>query len=98
MNQNVIFRLLQETDINAKYDAEAKKLLSNKEILSRILKYSVDEFKDFSISEIIDSIEGEPVISKINVRPVTLLRTLQEYPIRTKKSTKAKLLLILSST
>lgn len=69
MNQNVIFRLLQETDINAKYDTEAKKLLSNKEILSRILKYSVDEFKDFSISEIIDSIEGEPVISKINVRP-----------------------------
>ena len=69
MNQNVIFRLLQETDINAKYDAEAKKLLSNKEILSRILKYSVDEFKDFSISEIIDSIEGEPVISKINVHP-----------------------------
>lgn len=69
MNQNVIFQLLQETDINAKYDTEAKKLLSNKEILSRILKHSVDEFKDFSIPEIIASIEGEPVISKTIVRP-----------------------------
>ena len=69
MTQNTIFQLLQETDIKAKYDTEAKKLLSNKEILSRILKYSVKEFENYSVQEIIDSIEGEPLISKIKVRP-----------------------------
>ena len=69
MNQNVIFQLLQETDIYARYDTEAKKLLSNKEILARIIKYSVAEFQNYSIPEIIDSIEGDPVISKIKVRP-----------------------------
>lgn len=69
MTQNTIFQLLQETNIKAKYDTEAKKLLSNKEILSGILKYSVREFENYSIQEIIDSIEGEPLISKIRVRP-----------------------------
>lgn len=69
MTQNTIFQLLQETNIKAKYDTEAKKLLSNKEILSRILKYSVKEFENYSIPEIIASIEGEPLISQIRVRP-----------------------------
>ena len=69
MSQNVIFQLLQETNINARYDTEAKKLLGNKEILSRILKYSVKEFENYSIQEIINSIEGEPYISEIRVRP-----------------------------
>lgn len=69
MTQNVIFQLLQETDIYARYDTEAKKLLSNKEILARIIKYSVAEFQNYSIPEIIDSIEGDPLISKVRVRP-----------------------------
>ena len=69
MTQNIIFQLLQETDIYARYDAEAKKLLSNKEILARIIKYSIAEFQNYSISEIIDSIEGDPLVSKVRVRP-----------------------------
>ena len=69
MNQNVIFQLLQETDICAKYDTEAKKLLGNKEILARIVKYSIAEFSDYSISTIINSIEGEPIIARKRVRP-----------------------------
>jgi len=69
MTQNLIFQLLQETDIYARYDTEAKKLLSNKEILARIIKYSVEEFQNYSIPEIIDSIEGDPLISKLKVRP-----------------------------
>ena len=69
MNQNVIFQLLQETNINARYDTEAKKLLSNKEILSRILKYSVKEFENYSIQEIINSIEGNHIFLKFGCAP-----------------------------
>ncbi|MGN0606604.1 MAG: hypothetical protein ACI4JM_08790 [Oscillospiraceae bacterium] len=57
-------------DINEKkksYDAAAKKLLSYKEILANILKYTVREFKDCSIEEIITCINGKPEIGTVLV-------------------------------
>lgn len=51
------------------YDAQVKKLLSNKQILAWILKYTAEEFKDYSIAEIIEAIEGTPEIGTVPVNP-----------------------------
>ena len=61
--------ILEVSDNRARYDAEAKKILANKTILAWILKYVVQEFKNLSIKEIEDSIEGTPEISKVPVYP-----------------------------
>ena len=52
-----------------KYDAEVKKILSDKTVLSWIMKYSVEEFKDYSIEEIRECIEGNPEVATVKVRP-----------------------------
>ena len=57
------------TDIEAQYDENAKALMADKQVLSRIAKYRTDEFKDYDIPTIIECIEGEPEISKIPVLP-----------------------------
>ncbi len=43
-----------------RYDNNIKKLFSDKQIASRILKYTLDECKDMSIEDIIRCIDGEP--------------------------------------
>ena len=53
----------------SKYDAEVKKVLSDPQILAWILKYTVKEFKDFSIEQIIDCIDGKPEVGARYVRP-----------------------------
>ncbi len=53
----------------ARYDAEVKKILSDKTILAWILKFTVREFEDSGIEEIRDSIEGEPEVSTVPVYP-----------------------------
>lgn len=53
----------------ARYNAQVKKILSDKNILAWILKYTVKEFKDYSIEEIKESIEGTPEISCVPVYP-----------------------------
>lgn len=53
----------------AKYDAQVKKLLANKQILSRIMKRTVEEFKDLPVEEIMECIEGDPSIAAIPVYP-----------------------------
>lgn len=60
---------LEKTEFAAKYDAAAKKLVSNKQILARIVKGTVKEFKDYSIEEIIAEIEAEPEVSKRELYP-----------------------------
>ena len=50
-------------------DQAVKELLADKQVLARILKRTVSEFKDFEISEIMDAIEGKPEISKISIVP-----------------------------
>ncbi len=40
------------------YDENVKCLLADKQVLARILKYSVREFRDMTIEEIISSMTG----------------------------------------
>ena len=51
----------------AKYNDHCKRLLSNKQVLARILKETAEEFKDMQFDEIIECIEGTPVVSQIPV-------------------------------
>lgn len=67
--QTHIFNLIHEVGDKAKYDAEIKKILSDKTILAWIMKHTVTEFREYSIEEIRDCIEGEPEISTARVRP-----------------------------
>ena len=46
----------------ARVDEKIKALLADKQILARILKYSVEEFKEYDILEIIDRIEGVEIL------------------------------------
>ena len=55
--------------IKARYDEQCKKLISNKQILAWILKYSAEEYKDCTIDQIVDYIAGEPQISSVGVDP-----------------------------
>lgn len=54
---------INATDIEAQYDENAKRLLSNKIILAHILAKTVDEFQGMNPEEIQSFIEGEPFIS-----------------------------------
>ncbi len=56
---------------NPRMDNIAKRLLAHKEILAHILKGAVLEYKDCSIQEIIDCIEGEPQVGCVGVHPDT---------------------------
>ncbi len=53
----------------ARYDASVKEVLADKQVLARILKYSLDEFKDDSIDEIIKCISDDIAISSVPVDP-----------------------------
>ncbi len=57
-----------EENYSAKYDASIKEMLADKQVLARILKYTLDEFKDLSLEAIIQSID-EPVISAMRIEP-----------------------------
>ena len=55
---------------NASYDTLAKRILSRKVILARILKYTVPEFADCSLEDIAGKyIEGDPT-ADINTIPL----------------------------
>ena len=43
-----------------RYDAEVKKILSDKTVLSWILKYTVAELDGYPVEDIRECIEGEP--------------------------------------
>ena len=68
MKSTNLLNLLHASSIKIRYDTEVKKILSNKTILSWILKFTVTEFKNYSIQEIRECIEGEPQISEVQVR------------------------------
>lgn len=53
----------------ARYDVSVKEVLADKQVLARILKYSLDEFMDDSIDEIIRCISDDIEISTIPVDP-----------------------------
>lgn len=53
---------------DARYDASIKEMLADKQVLARILKYTLDEFKDIDIDTIIMNID-EPQVSAIRMEP-----------------------------
>ena len=59
---------LDITKEKAKYDQYIKEILADKQVLARILKYTLEEFEDMEIPAIIDNID-EPEISKIRIEP-----------------------------
>ena len=64
-----IAKTVEEVDTKARYDAAVKKVLSDPQILAWILKYTVKEFVDYGISDIMACIEGEPEVSSHPVHP-----------------------------
>lgn len=61
---NVLSEDLAQADDRTMYNEHCKELLSSRQILSRILKATTDEFKDIPLSTIMNCIEGTPEISK----------------------------------
>lgn len=62
-------RSIEIADEKVQYDAYAKKIISDKTILSWIAKYAISELKGYSISEIRSCIEGEPEVATVPVYP-----------------------------
>lgn len=60
---------VEATDQNAQYDACAKRILGNKQILAHIIKAAIPGFQDMKPSEIIPYIEGEPLIGNVRIEP-----------------------------
>ena len=74
INSELLSTVLTQDIVNAgdgaKYDAEVKNILANKEILARILRHTVPEFVDCSIEDIRDKyIEGSPLVGVVPVHP-----------------------------
>lgn len=69
------FHTIEEKDLNkeqkknVQYDAYAKYILSQKEVLARILKFTIAEFQDLEGEVIMELIEGEPLVSKVSTEP-----------------------------
>lgn len=61
--------LNKEQKKNVQYDAYAKYILSQKEVLARILKFTIAEFQDLEAEVIMELIEGEPLVSKVSTEP-----------------------------
>lgn len=66
--ENTLAKRIDTAGSNAAYDNNCKRLLANKQILARILKTCVAEFRDCSIKDIEEKyIEGTPQISEVAV-------------------------------
>lgn len=57
------------TDKDAQYDASAKRLLGQKNILAHILVKTVHEFQGMNPKDVVPYIEGTPYVSRIPVEP-----------------------------
>ena len=64
-----ITKITEEADAKIRYDAAVKKVLSDPQILAWILQYTVKEFKDYNILDIMACIEGNPEIAVSPVHP-----------------------------
>lgn len=67
--KNELARTLFFAGTKVQYDAQCKKVLSHKVILAWILKYTMEEFREYSIEKIVVCIEAEPEISSVRVNP-----------------------------
>lgn len=63
-----ISQVIDITSERARYDESVKEILADKQILARILKYTLDEFKDIELKTIITNID-EPEVSKVRIEP-----------------------------
>ena len=67
--KNYLGRSMETADVKAQYDTYAKRIISDRTILSWIAKYTIKELKDYSIEEIRNCIEGEPEVATMPVYP-----------------------------
>ncbi|WP_051209069.1 hypothetical protein [Butyrivibrio sp. WCD3002] len=67
MNTN-LSQLIDISNESARYDEYVKEIFADKQILARILKYTLDEFSDVDIETIINNID-EPEVSRIRMEP-----------------------------
>ena len=56
-----------KNDNKARYDDAVKTILSDKRCLAYIMKYSVQEFKDYEVNDIIPCIENDIETGSRNV-------------------------------
>lgn len=66
--KNYLANAIDTADMKAQYDAEAKKIVADKGVLSWIVKYTVKEMKDCTLEEIADAIEDIEV-ARVPVYP-----------------------------
>ena len=86
MKENLeISSALDASENKKAYDAYCKKILSNKQILSHVIKGCVSEFKDIDIEDIPDYIEGVDIrndkIKGMNVEDESVLGAKIQYDI-----------------
>lgn len=62
-------RLIQNADRDVQYNYYILRILRNKKVLAYILVYAVEDFKDYTIDEAVEAIEGEPTIWTVPVEP-----------------------------
>lgn len=67
--QNELSKALSAADTKVQYDAQCRRVLSQKEVLAWILKNTAEEFKNLSLEEIEGCIEGTPEVSTVGVNP-----------------------------
>lgn len=60
---------VEKSSYEAKYDANVKEVLSDKQILAKILKFTVNEFANEDEIKIMDCIEGQPEVGTRSVYP-----------------------------
>ncbi len=64
-------RKIDKTEAMARYDACAKELLGDRQVLARIAKDRIAEFRDYDIPTVMRCIEGSPEVSKDPDEPYT---------------------------
>lgn len=68
--ENTLALNIRMAEAKASYDAYSKQLISYKPILAWIMKYTMEEYQDLDVEEIVARyIEGEPEISEVPVHP-----------------------------
>ena len=68
--ETTLSQTIRTAGINSDYDSACKRLLSEKIILAWIMKNCLEEYRECSISEIIEKyIEGEPQVAEVPVLP-----------------------------
>ena len=68
-NPNTAANRIETAGSNSTVDVHVKRLLANKQFLSRIIKATVSEVSEYSVEEIELMIEGEPQIDTVPVDP-----------------------------